>query len=176
MQQHAEAGLVRRSGTTRGDGGVSLSDLEAEYTRMLEYDAAFVAPLGGSELLDVLERLEVQGLVRIWSEAGSSQASSSSVRVSPSAKRAAARQMLATNRRMAPTLERECLVRALTTGATSPAEAADTTHTPTVVDAMTRLLERADLDIARQTKWRVDEQARVRKEELGGGRGAIADM
>ena len=41
---------------------------------------------------------------------------------------------------------------------------------------MTRLLERADLDIARQTKWRVDEQARVRKEELGGGRGAIADM
>lgn len=176
LQQHAEAGLVRRSGTTRGDGGVSLSDLEAEYTRMLEYDAAFVAPLGGSELLDVLERLEVQGLVRIWSEAGSSQASSSSVRVSPSAKRAAARQMLATNRRMAPTLERECLVRALTTGATSPAEAADTTHTPTVVDAMTRLLERADLDIARQTKWRVDEQARVRKEELGGGRGAIADM
>ena len=143
---------------------------------MLEYDAAFVTPLGGSELLDVLERLEVQGLVRIWSEAGSSQASSSSVRVSPSAKRAAARQMLATNRRMAPTLERECLVRALTTGATSPAEAADTTHTPTVVDAMTRLLERADLDIARQTKWRVDEQARVRKEELGGGRGAIADM
>lgn len=208
LQEHAEAGLFKSGGTTRGDGGVCLSDLEAAYARMLEQDAAFVTPLGGSELLDVLERLEVQGLVRIWSDVGggsmqqtfarsssasrtassSSNGSSSSAghacgsgsshaakRFSPSGKRAAARQMLSTNRRMAPTLERECIVRALTTGAVTGAES---THTPTVVDAMSRLLQRAELDIARQTKWRSEgeERERTRREELGGGRRAIAGM
>lgn len=180
LQQRAEAGLFKTGGTARGDGGVCLSDLEAEYARMLENDAAFVTPLSGSELLDVLERLEVQGLVRIWLDVGGGNGHAAmpkhtpatpSKRVSPSAKRAAARQQLATNRRMAPTMERACLVKALTTGAAAGPES---THTPTVVDAMSRLLERADRDIARQTKWRTEgcERERTRREELGGGRGA----
>ena len=55
---------------------------------------------------------------------------------------------------------------------------AESTHTPTVVDAMSRLLQRAELDIARQTKWRSEseERDRTRREELGGGRRAIAGM
>lgn len=187
LQQQAASGLSKEA--TRGDGGVLLSDLEMAYAGMLQQDAAFVSPLGNSELLDVLERLEVQGLIRMHAEMGGGSMSSSytktssrtsaaappAKRLSPSAKRAAAKQMLSTNRRIAPTVDRACIVRALTSGAESGSESS---HTQTVVDAMSRLLRHADNDIARRTVWRNEEadRARTRREELGGGRTATSDL
>lgn len=179
LQTHADAGLQ----STRGDGGVRLCDLEDMYGHMLQSDGAFAAPLESSELLDVLERLEVQGLVRVYTDVGGGSAppafsrpsrkSGSSPRVSPSGKRTAARQLLSTNRRMAPTLERACIVRALTEGASR-----DASHTQTVVDAMTRLLRREEDQVARRTAWREAEPARerTRRDELGGGRTAVASL
>ncbi|WFD27080.1 AAA ATPase [Malassezia nana] len=178
LQAQADVGLQ----STRGDGGVRLCDLEDMYMHMLQNDGAFVTPLESSELLDVLERLEVQGLVRVYADAGggsappafsrSTRRGSGSPRVSPSGKRTAARQLLATNRRMAPTLERACIVRALTEGAS--ADAGDG-HTQTVVDAMSRLLRHEEDQLARRTAWRdaKPERERVRRDELGGGRTAI---
>ena len=178
LQVQADAGLH----STRGDGGVRLCDLEDMYAHMLQSDGAFAAPLESSELLDVLERLEVQGLARVYTDVGGGSAppafsrpsrkASSSPRVSPSGKRTAARQLLATNRRMAPTLERACIVRALTEGA------GDGSHPQTVVDAMTRLLRREEDQVARRTAWRETEPARerTRRDELGGGRAAVASL
>lgn len=178
LQQRAEA-----ANAATMDGGVSLHHLELAYADMLQRDAAFVAPLRGPELVDVLERLEVQGLVRVDVPQGKSTSPTprsrggtpATPRLSPSAKRAAARQQLATNRRVAPTLDRESIVRALTTGAVAGAESA---HTPTVVDAMRRLLRQEDDELARKTVWRnaEAERARTRREELGGGRDAAAFM
>jgi len=177
LQVQVDAGLQ----STRGDGGVRLCDLEDMYAQMLLSDGAFAAPLESSELLDVMECLEVQGLVRVYTDVGGGSVppafsrparKASSPRVSPSGKRTAARQLLATNRRMAPTLERACIVRALTEGA------GDATHTQTVVDAMTRLLRREEDQVARRTAWRETEpvRTRTRRDELGGGRAAVANL
>ncbi|WFD08282.1 AAA ATPase [Malassezia vespertilionis] len=165
------------------DGGTRIAALESTYHSMLAQDNAFVTPLESSELLDVMERLEAHGLVRIYAEAtgGSSpQAFSKSggvrhktgaQRVSPSGKRAAKKQLLASNRRMAPTLDRESIIKALTTTPAVPMEQ----HTHTVAQAMLRLLRREEDCVARATLWRTvePERAQIRVEELGGGRDAL---
>lgn len=176
LQDRAEAGL----GGLRTDGGVRLHELQATYVRMLEADAGFVAPLESSELLDVLERLEIQGLVRVYTvPAGGGSTSNhtntnnearQSGRVSSSGRRAAARQLLAMNRCMVPAIERACIVKALTGGAASAASGA--AHTQAVVDAMCRVLRRESDAIARATVGRASAaaQAERRRDELGGGR------
>ncbi|WFD36259.1 AAA ATPase [Malassezia cuniculi] len=175
------------------DGGIRIADMECKYQSMLQRDGGFVSPLESSELLDVLERLETQGLVRIYSEAaggslpqafskgGATRRPTAPVtRVSPSGKRAAKKQLLATNRRMAPALDRASIIKALTTmGATATPDINDVGAgcSQTVVDAMIRLLERERDDIERATLWHTTQPARdeTRREELGGGRGRIAD-
>lgn len=175
------------------DGGVRIADMELKYQSMLQRDGGFVSPLESSELLDVLERLETQGLVRIYAEAaggslpqafskgGSTRRPTAPVtRVSPSGKRAAKKQLLATNRRMTPALDRGSIVKALTTaGATATPDVTDVGAgcSQTVIDAMSRLLERERDNIERNTLWRTAQPAReeTRREELGGGRGTVAD-
>lgn len=165
------------------DGGVRIAELETAYHAMLHDDAGFVSPLETSELLDVLDRLEAQGLIRIYAEAtggsapqafskcGGSRSGTPVRRVSPSGKRAAAKQLLGTNRRVVPSLDRDSIVKALTTRG----EAHDEQHTPTVVEAMCRLLRHAQDRVARATLWRVEQPERehIRNEELGGGRSAL---
>lgn len=175
------------------DGGVRIADMELKYQSMLQRDGGFVSPLESSELLDVLERLEAQGLVRIYAEAaggslpqafskgGATRRPTAPVtRVSPSGKRAAKKQLLATNRRMAPALDRASIIKALTTmGATATPDISDVGSgcSQTVVDAMVRLLERERDDAERNAFWRATQRARdeTRREELGGGRSCVAD-
>lgn len=174
---------AKLSDAATADGSTRIADLEAAYQTMLQDDAGFASPLETSELLDVLERLEAQGVVRIYAEAtggsaphafsksGGTRTPGAPVRrVSPSGKRAAAKQLLGTNRRMVPTLDRESLVKALTTRGAG----ADEQHTPTVVEAMARLLRHAEDRVLRATLWRTEQPLReqVRAEELGGGRSA----
>lgn len=186
LHARAEAGLCERSGH---GGAARISDVEVQYRGMLQRDDALASPLGVSELLDVLERLEVQGLVRITAEAaggsapqtfkGAPRASAPATRVSPSAKRAAKRQLLASNRRMAPTLERGALVEALTTPgpAARTAEGGEPAAEPSraMLDAMRRLWLREEDAIERSATWRTiqPQRERVRREELGGGRSAL---
>ncbi|WFD30015.1 AAA ATPase [Malassezia sp. CBS 17886] len=197
VQMRVEAGLSpvpRAGGAANGahgsgaptppasDGSVRSTELEMTYQAVLRYDGGFVSPLESSELLDVLERLEVQGLARLYAEAtggstpqafskggGARAPAVPALRVSPSGKRAMKKQLLAANRRMAPSLDRELLCKALTTGASA---APDAQHSQTVVDAMARILRREDDEIARITLWRTSapRQQQTRDEELGGGR------
>ena len=182
LQERAEAQLSGSAPMV--DGSTRIAELEAAYHAMLADDAGFASPLETSELLDVLDRLEAQGVIRIYAEAtggsapqafkSGARAAGPVRRVSPSGKRAAAKQLLGTNRRMVPTMDRASLVQALTTrGAGS-----DEQHTPTVVEALCRLLRRAEDRVLRATLWRAEQPVRehIRAEELGGGRSAVPTL
>ncbi|WFD41612.1 AAA ATPase [Malassezia psittaci] len=182
IQDRIAASLPSESGSV--DGSLRISELETTYNIMLHDDAGFVSPLETSELLDVLERLEAQGIVRIYSEAtggsapqafsksgGSRSSGGRTRRVSPSGKRAAAKQLLGTNRRLVPTINRDNIVHSLTTLGNKP----DEQHTSTTVEALRRLLRHAENRVMRTTLWQTHQPIRdqIRSEELGGGLGAV---
>ncbi|WFC97531.1 AAA ATPase [Malassezia yamatoensis] len=182
IQDRIAASLPSESGSI--DGSLRISELEATYNTMLHDDAGFVSPLETSELLDVLERLEAQGIVRIYSEAtggstpqafsksgGSRSSGGRTRRVSPSGKRAAAKQLLGTNRRLVPTINRDNIVHSLTMLGNKP----DEQHSPTTVEALRRLLRYAEDRVMRTTLWQTHQPIRdqIRSEELGGGLGAV---
>ncbi|CAO1637794.1 unnamed protein product [Parajaminaea phylloscopi] len=95
-------------------GGPSVADVELTYTAMLRNDGGFT-PLETSEVTELFDLLEVQGIISLSSEgadqapvrAGSSTASTASTGaatpgVSPGGRKAAKRQLLASGRAVRP--------------------------------------------------------------------------
>lgn len=182
-------------------GAMRMADIEATYGAMLANDGSFTA-LESSEVLEIFHGLEVQGTLSLGSEAEStgscsnnnggltapSDASSpSSVGVigsgvSPGGKRAAKKQLLASNRVVRLLLPREDVQKGITTiastlGSNSNAAAAEGSAAPSqaTVDAIKRMLAFEEERVRRSRGWEEVAKAReeVRREELGGGRMAL---
>lgn len=184
-------------------GAMRMADIEATYGAMLANDGSFTA-LESSEVLEIFHGLEVQGTLSLSSEAESTGASSSSngnssgltapsgasspssvgvigSGVSPGGKRAAKKQLLASNRVVRLLLPREDVQKGITTiastlgsnsNASSEGSAAPSQAT---VDAIKRMLTFEEERVRRSRGWEEVAKAReeVRREELGGGRMAL---
>jgi cell division control protein 6 len=154
---------------------MSIRDIECTYTAMLKNDDAGALPsVESSELMDVIEGLEVEGIVRIISDATTSKSSSSSrgaMGLSPSGKRAAKKQLLASNRALALVMSSEEVLKGICTA--SPSSAVETSKV--VLEAMNRVWNRENDRVQRCKSWEsmAEESKKVIDEELGGGRGAL---
>ncbi|PWY98262.1 P-loop containing nucleoside triphosphate hydrolase protein [Testicularia cyperi] len=177
------------SGVTEA-GGLRIFDVESTYKALLKQDGEF-SPLEGGELLGVFDVLEVNGVVRLSSEVDSvSSSSSSSSRnsvatlsngVSPSGKRAAKKQLLASSRIVYLAMSHEDIQKGISTAAPCTVGSAASASTgPTtgkvVAETIARIYTREkDRAVKAQTyNSIIQENTRIRMEELGGGRMAIA--
>jgi len=153
-----------------------IRDVECTYTAMLKNDdAGAFSTVESSELMDVIEGLEVEGVVQIISEVtstGNRTRLSPGVGVSPSGKRAAKKQLLASNRAVALVMSTDEILRGISTA--SPLSSTIETS-KVVVEAMNRIWNRECDRIERSKSWEslAQQSQKVREEELGGGRGAI---
>ncbi|EPQ30175.1 uncharacterized protein PFL1_02291 [Pseudozyma flocculosa PF-1] len=163
--------------------GLRLSEVESTYASLLKNDGTFSA-LESSELLGVFELLEVQGILRLCSDAEAGAASSSrsslnvavmSSGVSPSGKRAAKKQLLAANRTAALLVAADDVLKGITTAAPASSTAAAGCSS-TLVDTIRRIWSKEEERVVRSRGWEAmaREKEAVRKEELGGGRGQVA--
>lgn len=187
--------------------GVRVADIESTYTAMLANDGSFTA-LESSEVLEVFELLEVQGILALQAdvEAGGSPSCpapsepststapsvhmiasasvTSSSKVSPAGKRAAKKQLVATERMVRLLYPFEDVYKGITTvapafsasqpGSGSAEGDAEATALPSksVVDAIKRMLLQEEERIRKSRGWEqaAKERDEVRREELGGGR------
>lgn len=177
------------------NGGVRLADIELTYAAMLRNDGGFT-PLESSEVLEIFELLEVQGMLALSSDAGDhpqptaerhpGPSTPSSSGVSPGGKRAAKKQLLASSRivrLLHPTAD---VQKGITTVASAFAQSqpsslasgssveADQGPIPSqgVTDAIKRMLQGEEDRIRKSRGWEQVARQRqaVRDEELGGGR------
>ncbi|PWN50962.1 hypothetical protein IE53DRAFT_329302 [Violaceomyces palustris] len=176
--------------------GIRIADLEVTYLAILKQDGAF-SPLESSELLNVFELLEVQGILSIRSEVDNCTSSSSSSRglgglnpsvvlgngVSPSGKRAAKKQLLAANRMAVSLIPSEDILRGITT--TAPAlpsfsskESNNSGASEAVCESIKRMWLKEEERARRSRGWEAlaKDKEQVRNEELGGGRGQVASF
>jgi len=170
-------GSTTSLGITTGTQEMSIRDLECTYTAMLKNDEAGALPsVESSELMDVIEGLEVEGVVRIVNDAATTKSSSSSscrgaMGLSPSGKRAAKKQLLASNRAIVLVMSSEDVLKGICTA--SPSQAAETSKM--ILEAMNRVWNRESDRVERCKGWEsmAAESKKVIDEELGGGRGAV---
>ncbi|GAC93808.1 hypothetical protein PHSY_001373 [Pseudozyma hubeiensis SY62] len=145
-------------------------DIEHTYHAILRSENTLFTPLEASELLGVFDMLEVNGVIRISSEVETLHTSSrdgvtaSSV-VSPSGKRAAKKQLLAGSRHVYLAMSGDDVQRGICTNSPGMGSGA-------VADTIGRVWER---EKERAVKAKVYhsiavENARIRQDELGGGR------
>ncbi|MCO5585516.1 hypothetical protein L7F22_039449 [Adiantum nelumboides] len=159
--------------------GTLMCEIESTYSAMLKNDDFPI--LESSELIDVMEGLEVEGIVKITNVNGSSITSSSnSTRVggvSPSAKRAAKRQLLASYRRMELIMSSEEIIRGIMTSPPASMQSQSLASVPNtiVIEAIKRIWQREERNAERAKGWEkvAEEAQKVRDNELGGGRGAL---
>ncbi|PWN31740.1 P-loop containing nucleoside triphosphate hydrolase protein [Meira miltonrushii] len=164
--------------SSNGDGTL-MCEIESTYSAILKNDDFPI--LESSELIDVMEGLEVEGIVKITSVNGSSiNSSSSNTRVggvSPSAKRAAKRQLLASYRRMELTMSSEEIIRGIMTPppASMQSQSNASFSNTIVIEAIKRIWQREEKNAERAKGWEkvAEEAQKVRDNELGGGRGAL---
>lgn len=181
---------------TAAAAGVRMADVESTYGAMLSNDGGFTA-LESSEILEVFEGLEVQGIIalrnantssqgRAESDAGpassvqmlASPSVTTSSRVSPAGKRAAKKQLLASSRLVQLLHPIEDIQKGITTvapagpGAAAGAGADSAQPSKAVVEAIKALLHREEERIRKSRGWEqvAKEREEVRREELGGGR------
>ncbi len=137
-QARAEQGLsVLGSATTHnissnniaGGGATRIADVEATYHAILKQEHGLFSSLEGSELLGVFDMLEVNGVIRISSEvetlSGPARArgfvfvcrSDNQHSVSPSGKRAAKKQLLASSKQVYLAMSNDDVQRGICTSA-----------------------------------------------------------
>ncbi|KAN0060785.1 AAA ATPase [Thecaphora frezii] len=171
--------------------GLRLSEVESTYASLLKNDGTFSA-LESSELLGVFELLEVQGIVQLCSEVERRAPASRtlgvavvSAGVSPSGKRAAKKQLLAANRSVKLVVAVEDVVKGITTVATSirggntgggGGAGGGAGAGKAVAETLDRIWKKEQQRIVQSRGWQEieREKERVRREELGGGRGEVA--
>jgi cell division control protein 6 len=173
--------------------GTLLCDVATTYTQMLKNDD--FAALEGKELIDVLEGLEVEGVVRIVGVNGkavtengsqSERGSGASIvvrtnNISPSAKRAAKRQLLASYRRVQLVISVDDVIKGICTPpppSRSSSVSGSAASGTVVLDAIKRIWSREEFNAERARGWQTSKALaqRIRDEELGGGRGALANI
>ncbi|KAJ9480000.1 Cell division control protein 6 [Pseudozyma hubeiensis] len=158
------------STSTSTGSALRIVDIEHTYHAILRSENTLFTPLEASELLGVFDMLEVNGVIRISSEVEVLHTSSrdgvtaSSV-VSPSGKRAAKKQLLAGSRHVYLAMSGEDVQRGICTNSPGMGSGA-------VADTIGRVWER---EKERAVKAKVYhsiavENARIRQDELGGGR------
>ena len=179
-RQRFEAGLSVLGTTEAGMSrmgaahGVSLSDLEASYRKMLHADGSF-SSLESSEILAVLESMETQGIVDIGQPQAAAFGKSS--HVSAAAKRSVKKQLLASDRIITARIPLDEVAKGLTTVFSSTAAApGEGQGSMASIEAVKRIIKGEETRIQRSRGWQqiALDQEQVRVEELGGGRGSIA--
>lgn len=182
-QARAEQGLgvLGSPGTSvSAGGGLRIADVESTYHAVLKQENGLFSPLEGSELLGVFDMLEVNGVIRISSDVEASLAPGAggavvSSGVSPSGKRAAKKQLLASSRRVYLAMAADDVTRGITTSAPASATVGVANGGVAVAETIARVYAR-EKDRAVKAKMYhsiATENARIRQEELGGGRMAV---
>lgn len=155
--------------------GVRFSEVEMTYAKMLKNDGSPFPVLERSELLQVIEGLEVAGIVSLANESGSGASSNSSCSSSAgsghaaSGKRGGGKKIQpATNRTINLLISQDDVRHGITSLATGGG-AANTV----VAEAISRMWAREETRIERSRGWEVAaaQSEAVRRDELGGGRG-----
>ncbi|UZJ54376.1 hypothetical protein CBS101457_003696 [Exobasidium rhododendri] len=159
---------------------MQIRDVESTYAAMLKNDdAGAFSTVESSEFMDVVEGLEVEGVLTISNDAASQVAgtkrlksASDTTGVSPSGKRAAKKQLLANNRMITLAMSQEDVLRGISTF--SPLSATIETS-KVVVEAINRIYTREGDRMERSKSWQsmAQESQTIRDEEMGGGRGAV---
>ncbi|CDR87294.1 related to Cell division control protein 18 [Sporisorium scitamineum] len=154
-----------------------IADVESTYHAILKQENGLFSPLEGSELLGVFDMLEVNGVIRISSEVETVQPRGMSVTVSsivsPSGKRAAKKQLLASSRQVylamaAEDVQRGICTSSLGSGSLGGVSGGNVAVADTIARIYTREKERA---VKAKTFHNIaQENARIRQDELGGGR------
>ncbi|CAD6884516.1 unnamed protein product [Tilletia caries] len=170
-----------KSKKAMSSGGLRFMDVERTYATLLKNDAgglsAHFAGVTTSELLQVVENLEVVGVVTLSNEAGSG---SSGGGVGRAGKKAAGGGGGATGRVVSLVLAQEDVREGITTAAaasfsSSSSEGGNSSNgaIAVVADAISRMWYKEETRIVRSRGWEaaaVQSEA-VRRAELGGGRG-----
>lgn len=183
----AEQGLSVLGSGSSGSSGSRLSstcsatriaDVEATYHAILRQEHGLFTPLEASELLDVFDMLEVNGVIRISSQVEtlttpSGSALTTSSVVSPSGKRAAKKQLLASSRHVylamsADDVERGICTCSASVSSTALVAGASVAVAETIARIWAREKDRAVK--AKVYQSIAQETARIRQDELGGGR------
>lgn len=166
------------------NGKIRIADLISTYGYILKEEGSF-ASLEHSELIAVIDLLEVQGLFSIDSDclqstSATGHLNSSSVNVtsngvSPGGKRATKKQLLASNRNASLVISVENVLKGITTTPPASAEVASTSTSALIPNLMNRIWIKEENRIQRSRNWESENRDRekVRREELGGGRGAL---
>lgn len=181
------------STTSADSSSRRVADVESTYHAMLSNDGSFSA-LESSEVFGIFELLEVQGLISLHADVESNSSTSSSSTlpasvtssisssgsgVSPGGKRAAKRQLLASNRRVRLLLPIEDVQKGITTVASTLGGGVSDGELPSqaIVDCVKKMLSFEEERIRRNRGWEAiaKERELVRGEELGGGRMARWD-
>ncbi|SNX85987.1 related to Cell division control protein 18 [Melanopsichium pennsylvanicum] len=190
-QARAEQGLAIlgsassiNSAPNSSNSGAStrIADVESTYHAILKAENGLFSPLEGSELLGVFDMLEVNGVIRISSEvenlhplghsSGAVLVTNSSV--SPSGKRAAKKQLLASSKQVSLAMSADDVQRGITTSAPGHAveSSAAGAGNVAVADTIGRIYAREKDRAVKAKAYHsiAQENARIRQEELGGGR------
>ncbi|CCF51419.1 uncharacterized protein UHO2_04241 [Ustilago hordei] len=177
------------SGSTAACSATRIADVESTYHAILKQENGLFSPLQASELLGVFDMLEVNGVIRISSEVDNSslcatRASAvfvSSSSVSPSGKRAAKKQLMASSRQVYLAMSADDVQRGICTcspgSGTSVSTGTVTAGGVAVADTIARIYTREkDRAVKAKTYHSIaQENARIRQEELGGGRMGAPD-
>ena len=193
-QARAEQGLSVLGSATSNQGFSSaapsasssatrIADVESTYHAVLRQENGLFSPLEGSELLGVFDMLEVNGVIRLSSEVETlaplkaTCVSVSSSAVSPSGKRAAKKQLLASSKHVYLAMAADDVQRGICTSAPGTvSSAASSTGVASgnvaVADTIARIYAREKDRAVKAKAFHsiAQENARIRQEELGGGR------
>ncbi|SPO27632.1 related to Cell division control protein 18 [Ustilago trichophora] len=174
--------------TNSSSSATRIADVESTYHAILKQENGLFSPLEGSELLGVFDMLEVNGVIRISSEVetlssslGASLASAGTAimtsSVSPSGKRAAKKQLLASSKLVYLAMSADDVQRGICTSApgsssSSSSATASSTGTIAVAETIARVYVREKDRAVKAKAYHsiAQENARIRQEELGGGR------
>lgn len=165
-------------------GKIRIADLILTYTHVVNEEGSFHS-LENSESLAVIDLLEVQGLFSLDSEVNNLSTSNTahlknpyspvSNGVSPGGKRAAKKQLLASNKVASLTISLENVLKGITTPPPASAEPSSNSNSTLIPNLINRIWIEEENRIIRSRNWESEnkEKERVRREELGGGRGAV---
>lgn len=174
-----------------GQSGIRVCDVESTYGAMLENDGSFTA-LESSEILGLFELLEVQGIIALDSDVetvGQQNVLSREVQsttmsprsgVSPGGKRAAKKQLLACNRLVHLVLPMDDVQKGITTVASALGAGGESSEngspSEAICSSIKGMMSYEEERIRRGRGWEAvaREREQVRREELGGGRMAVA--
>lgn len=180
----ANSNAVPSSNSHANSSATRIADVESTYHAVLKQENGLFSRLEGSELLGVFDMLEVNGVIRISSEIENSSLSATrasavsvtSSSVSPSGKRAAKKQLMASSKQVYLAMSADDVQRGICTSVPGSTAAASTGGATAggvaVAETIARIYAREkDRAVKAKTYHSIaQENARIRQEELGGGR------